>query len=141
VTSAQWEFAEVSNVSDSYHTPDFRFKFEFESDGGNYLYIDDININGSPVGIEDVAQASSEPMVVPNPARGQAQLMFNLETSGMVELEMLDVLGRSITTLKAGQMAAGLHRLDLPVSSLQSGLYFIRMQQGASKKVVRFIVE
>jgi PKD repeat protein len=141
-TADQWEYTEVANVSASYHTPDFRFKFEFESDGGNNVYIDDININGSPVGVDEISTGEGRALsVVPNPVRGRAEAVFTLDTSGPVRMELIDVLGRQLNTLHDGTMAAGPQRIELPIGGLGSGLYFVRMTQGTDVRVVRFQVE
>jgi PKD repeat protein len=137
----QWAFSDVNNVSTAFHTSDFRFKFEFESNGGNNLYIDDININGATVGVNEVLGSSGLLMVVPNPAKDEAQAIFRLGRSGAAYLELVDVLGRSSGTLYAGTLAAGEHRVDLPLSGLPGGFYFIRLVQGAEVRVVRFVVE
>ncbi len=137
----QWGFAEISNISAAYHVSDFRFKFQLESDGGNNLYIDDININGAAVGIDELLGEGSGLVVVPNPATLEARALLNLEQSGVVRLELLDVLGRSIHVLQEGSMAQGRHEVEIPVDMLQSGLYFLRMQQGSLVEVQRFVVE
>lgn len=137
----QWAFAEVNNVSSSFHTSDFRIKFEFESDGGNSVYIDDININGSPVGVDELREGGMNAIVVPNPAQDQAQLVYSLKSSGPVNVELLDVLGRSLGVLQEGILPAGPQRLDLPVAQLPSGLYFVRLMQNAERSVLRFVVK
>jgi PKD repeat protein len=139
--AGQWGFSDVTNISSAYHTSDFRFKLEFESAGGNNLYIDDININGSPVSVGEVLRTRTDLRVVPNPAKEQARVLFELGTAGPVSIELIDVLGRQLQTLYSGSMPVGPQRLDLPVTSLQSGLYFVRLIQGVDAKVVRFIVE
>lgn len=137
----QWGFAEVSNVSASFNTSDFRFKFEFESDGGNSLYIDNININGSAVGVEELVGGDTSIRVVPNPAKGQAQLIFDIREAGPVTISLLDVLGRDLGMVQEGYAARGEQRLELPVSGLRSGMYFVRVVQGSDTRVVRFVVE
>lgn len=137
----QWGFAEINNVSAAYHSPDFRFKFEFESDGGNTVYIDNININGSAVGLDEFTSGYASLLVVPNPAKGQAELVFHTELPGAISVELMDVLGRSLGVVHEGRSAKGLQRLDLPITELRSGLYFVRVSQGSDSRVVRFVVE
>lgn len=137
----QWGFAEITNISSAFHVGDFRFKFEFESDGGNNLYIDDININGAPVGMEEFLDEASALVVVPNPATFEARALLNLQNSGAVRLELLDVLGRSIHVLHDGSMSQGRHHVEIPMDMLTSGLYLLRMQQGSLVEVQRLVVE
>ena len=138
----QWGFAEVTNISAANEVGEFRFKFEFESDGGNNVYIDDININGAPVSVEELLPGNNGAlMVVPNPASGEARAIFNIDGNGTVRLELLDVLGRQVQLLHDGSMGRGEHRVELPIQGLQSGLYFVRLQQGAQSQVQRFVVK
>ncbi|MBP7408266.1 MAG: T9SS type A sorting domain-containing protein [Flavobacteriales bacterium] len=136
----QWGYAEVTNIGTTSLIPNFRFKFEFESDGGNNLYLDDINLNGAPVGVEELAASSTSLLVMPNPASDEAQVQFSLTKSGVVQLDLLDMTGRLVHRVHSGSMAVGMQRLDLPVRALQAGLYFIRLQQGGMQEVGRFVV-
>lgn len=137
----QWAITSVNNISALYHTSNFRIKFEFESAGGNNVYIDDININGLPVSVDELLGGNSALAVVPNPATDVAQAIFQLEQAHNVRLELLDVLGRSVAVFHDGQRAAGIHRVDIPVEGLRSGVYLVRMQYGANTQVQRFVVE
>jgi len=66
----------------------------------------------------------------PNPARGQATVRFAVpeeaETES-VEMRLYDVLGRQVRTVKA-TAEPGRHELELDVSGLGSGTYFLRLQ-------------
>ncbi len=138
---AQWGYSEVTNMGSTYHVADFRLRFEFESAGGNNVYLDDININGMPVSIQELASGDVGLMVAPNPAEGEAWVMFDLDRNEQVSLDLYDVLGRTVMQLHHGTMGAGAQRLPLPVEGLQSGMYLIRMQHGAGDHVVRFTVK
>jgi PKD repeat protein len=138
----QWGYTVVDNVSASYHTSRFRIKFEFVSGGGNNLYLDDININGMPVGLEEsIAARGGSLLVVPNPVQDMAQAIFLTKGSERVRMEVIDVTGRTVRQLFEGALAPGQQRLDVPVSGLQSGAYFLRMQQGDRQEVSRFVVD
>ena len=139
--SDQWALTEVSNVSSAYHSSDFRFKFEFESDGGNTLYIDDININGSPVGINEMQSVDNDMHVVPNPASGEARLIFEQADAGRITVELLDPLGRSLGIVHDGMAMAGKQQIELPIAKLSKGLYFVSLVQGEVRLVQRLVVE
>lgn len=138
----QWGYTEVTNISEAYHVSDFRLRFEFESDGGNNAYIDDLNINGSPVGLDEVFSATGASLVVvPNPAADNAQVVVNMNGVGKVHMELVDVVGRTIRNIYAGSLPAGIQRLDMNVSDLPSGLYFVRAQRDGRNEAVRFTVQ
>jgi Secretion system C-terminal sorting domain len=136
----QWGYAEVTNINSTSQVPNFRFKFEFESDGGNNLYLDDININSAPVGVEELTALGANLVVAPNPAGDEAQAQFTLLRSGNVQLDLLDMTGRVVQKVRTGNLPAGTQRIELPLRELNAGIYFIRLQQGAMQEVGRFVV-
>ncbi len=136
----QWGYAEVTNINSTSHVANFRFKFEFESDGGNNLYLDDININSQPVGMEELTALNANLLVAPNPAGDEAQAQFTLLHSGAVQLEMLDMTGRVVQKVRTANLSVGTQRIELPVRDLNPGIYFLRLQQGAMQEVGRFVV-
>jgi hypothetical protein len=138
----QWQFVEVTAISSNFHVSDFRVRFEFESNGGNNLYVDDININGQPVGLQEVLGGQGPSLVVyPNPAMDNAQAVVNVQTAGQVQVELLDVLGRTVSQLHNGALPVGIRRMDLPVAGLPAGLYFVRLQQNGRSEAVRFTIQ
>jgi PKD repeat protein len=138
---AQWVEVLVDNITSTYAVSDFRFKFYLESNGGNNLWIDDINLSGMPVGVQELSLTEGELLVVPNPAEEAAELRFELSQADRTRVSVLNALGQEVAVLVDGPMAAGLQRLPLPVSGLKSGLYLVRLQQGASARSVRFTVK
>ncbi len=140
-SASQWQEVIVDNLPASYFVSGLRFKFWFEADGGNNLYIDDINLNGTPVGIDDMTARNIGLMVVPNPASDNARVVFDLRESSNVLVELLDMAGRRVSVLSQGRMPAGPQWMDLPVRELESGLYLVRVAHGGGSQVVRFVVE
>lgn len=140
--NTQWGFAQSSAMSDIFHVSNFRYKFEFESDGGNNVYIDDININGMPVGLDEMILSGAQALtVVPNPATDATQALFAIGTADPVTLDLLDVTGRELRTLKQGILATGEQRLDISLAGLNAGIYFLRLKSGGIQEVARFVVQ
>jgi PKD repeat protein len=139
--SGEWGYVTIDNFPPNLFTENFRFKLQFESHGGNNLYIDDININGMPVSVQEIGGIDHALQVVPNPVAGQAQLLYTMPQAGLVSMALLDVLGRELETIHQGMVPAGPQRMDLPVAALRSGMYFVRLSSIEGEQVVRFIVE
>ncbi|MGV3637894.1 MAG: T9SS type A sorting domain-containing protein, partial [Flavobacteriales bacterium] len=126
-TPAQWGFEEVTTIGSTFQVSDMRIRFDFFSDGGNNFYLDDINLNGMTVGLDEFTSYTDEQLrVVPNPASAQADLLVQQERSASIAIEMLDVTGRSVGTVFSGVLAAGEHRIALPVKGKPAGVYFVR---------------
>lgn len=141
-TPAQWNSSQSSSIASTYHVSDFRFKFEFESDGGNNVYIDDINLNGIPTGLNEVVLGARDGMVVsPNPATDRVAVRFNNERATVTSLDLLDVTGRSIRSILNSSLPPGEQRIEVSVGELGSGVYFLRLQRDGGQEVRRFVVE
>ncbi len=137
----QWGYAEVNNISNSNNVSNFRFKFKFESNGGNNLYLDDININGMPVGLTELGSTPGNLMVMPNPASDNAQLLFSTTGAGHVRLEVLDALGRTVQRSDLGLRPAGEHRADIAVGALAKGTYAVRLITEKAIRTTTLVVE
>ena len=116
-----------------------RLKFEYSSSlSSNDLYIDDVNINATNVGIDEVAQNGGISLM-PNPASNSVTVVMDLAGAPSGTLSFLDVSGRTIytETVKAGtpQLEFNLDRIGLT-----SGVYLVRLEHATGRKVERLVV-
>lgn len=85
----------------------------------------------------DVAIRASRPDVFglsqnyPNPFNPCTTITFSVPEAGTVRLAVYDLLGRVVTVLVHGQVAAGAHTVRFDASSLASGIYVARLAAGA----------
>jgi hypothetical protein len=63
----------------------------------------------------------------PNPFNPSTKIKFNLAVDSKVSLKIFDVLGQEVATLINGQLAAGTQEVSFNASSLNSGVYFYRI--------------
>ena len=140
-SASQWGYGEVTNITGTYWASNFRMKFEFESDGGNNLYLDDINLDILSVGMEENSSSQGALTVLPNPATGSAHAIFNVKEAGVARVEVLDMTGRTVAVVHNGILTMGPNRIQLPVQGLVAGTYFLRLQQNGSQQVGRFVVQ
>lgn len=136
-----WGFMTITNLSAGLQTGTFRVKFEFESDGGNDLWLDDINILDYNVGVQDAAVGLGGLQVWPNPASEVMQISFDQEQGGAVRVDILDALGREVRTLANGSFATGTHRLNANLDGVPAGSYALRLRSASQQQVVRFTVQ
>ena len=66
----------------------------------------------------------------PNPFNPSTQINFNLDQAGWVQLSVYDLLGRKIHVLVEGPLSAGYHDYRFDASTLSSGTYVVRLEQG-----------
>lgn len=63
--------------------------------------------------------------LAPNPASNAANLVYSLNTKGLVDISLFDATGRLIKSLVNEVQAAGDHRLALDNVGLAAGIYFV----------------
>ena len=69
--------------------------------------------------------------IIPNPLSLSASVVVKLPDEGMTSIELYDIQGRKIQTLYSKIGSGELH-LMLDGSTLSSGIYLLRIQQGSS---------
>ena len=77
------------------------------------------------VGIEEVLE--NKLSIFPNPASNSAAIELNLVESNEVVIEVLNTLGQKVFTY-ASNMSAGLNTIELPVATLNAGLFYVNIK-------------
>ena len=142
---ADWQTVHMTNVTTSYWVNNFRFKFRFESDGGNNIYIDDINIySGAPsdaivVGLDEELQLQNA-VVFPNPAEDEVNLRFSAATGQTVKVSVTDLVGNVVSnyTIQANQ---GDNLVLISTESFAAGMYLIRLAEANASQTLQFVVK
>jgi hypothetical protein len=66
----------------------------------------------------------------PNPASGRVSFPIVLDAPGRITIQAYDAIGRSAGSLFDGQRPAGLHDIEVDVSTLSTGAWMIRIRIG-----------
>ena len=122
-----WQYELIDNILPNYLVEDFRIRFEFFSDRGNNLYIDDINIAAEAVGIEEALKRSLAFSVFPNPVENTSTINFELFTDEQVKIDVIDMLGKEVQQIANQQLTAGKHTFNLQKGNLTHGIYMLRL--------------
>ncbi len=139
-----WKTVHITNITASYFVDNFRFKFSYESNGGNNLYIDDINLySGSPsdeiVLGTDIATSNINAMTVyPNPVDAELNVSFSTMNGGHYNVQIVDVVGKVINTYSI-QANEGMNEVLINTDNLRSGTYFVRVADNTSSKTLKFV--
>jgi PKD repeat protein len=140
LASSIWSDAEVSLGNAAANAENVRIKFQWTTAGGsNNFYIDDITISGAPLTAEALEQEIGL-NIAPNPTQNITAISMVLENESKVEVTMMDLTGRKVMDVNAGQMSQGAHRFDVDMSAFTPGIYFLRVAVNNGvvvKKVVR----
>ncbi|HXD93069.1 MAG TPA: M43 family zinc metalloprotease [Bacteroidia bacterium] len=117
------------------------FRFVFYADPtspGNELYMDDINIYNSTVGIKDI-ETMVGLEIYPNPSSSNVNVVFNLAEKHNISINVVDLLGRVVETVPSQNYPSGQTLITIGNKAYQSGVYFINMDidgQHISKKII-----
>ncbi|MEZ4738363.1 MAG: M43 family zinc metalloprotease [Flavobacteriales bacterium] len=140
-TADEWALTEITNISGPYEVSNFRFKFQFTSNGGNNVYIDDININGLPLGLVDRSASEAQLVLRPNPTSAGAELLIPLNDASALQLSVLDITGRVVVPTWTERRPAGVQSIALPLAELSTGVYVVLVQLPQGARTVRVVVE
>ncbi len=88
--------------------------------------------------VGDELVASLEVKLWPNPMEDQANLSFTFD-GGHANLSISDASGRLVDTVFSRTLVAGEHQFSLDVSRYAAGIYFVRLQTGATVATQRMI--
>lgn len=142
-SEADWTTVHMTNITSTYFTGDFRFKFEFESDNGNNFFLDNINIyEGTPSdsiigGLEDIS--ISDLKLYPNPAESEINVAFGLNAAQVTNLNTVDPSGK-VVLQRAVNGQAGSNLVFLGVNHLEAGVYFLQIEAENAKQTLRFVI-
>jgi hypothetical protein len=88
---------------------------------GTFEYSDAIEVE--VLGVKEFALGQN----YPNPFNPSTTINFSLAVDSKVSLKIFDVLGQEVATLINGQMSAGSQKVSFDASSINSGVYFYRI--------------
>jgi PKD repeat protein len=109
----------------------FHFKFVFTGNGGNNLYIDDINISVD-AGINNLSEHLLGLELFPNPASNEAELKFELNATRSLSVNVYSLLGQKIYEIPKQLFLEGNNTIPLNTSSFESGMYLVQISDGSS---------
>jgi len=94
------------------------------------LNVNHIKYDQLVVGVEENDLAISKLGIHPNPTSGNLNVNFELEQSENVTIEVLDLLGKSVSVQNFGTLVSGAQKLNMDLSDLNSGIYFVKINAG-----------
>lgn len=142
-SASDWVTVHMTNITSAYWVDNFRFKFEFESDGGNNMFLDNINIYaGSPsdqlVANLDEQEAVDHVTLFPNPTEGDITVRFDVASSQEVNMEVVDVTGKVVNTTQVNA-STGANMVVLGTDTMAPGMYFLKID--GSSNSLQFVVK
>ena len=143
--TSDWTTVHMVNITSAYWIENFRYKFKFEGETGNNIFLDDINIYAGAASNEIVLGVSEQNEIgnvalFPNPSEGELNLRFSATTAAQANIQITDVYGK-VNNIHTIQAAAGSNLIMLDSSTLSAGIYFLSLQVGEGKSVMQFVIK
>ncbi len=125
--SIEWQQADVYNINSTYFVSTFRFKIEFENDGGNNVYIDDINLYpASQLNLEETTNQTGF-SVYPNPTNNIVNIDLYGTSGENYEIAIFNALGQKVADIFNGELLEGLSHFTYSMDNLPKGVYYVRI--------------
>ncbi len=128
--AGEWrtETIDVSNLADN---ASVAFYWVNHGHYSQNLYVDNINIQEIPVGLEKI-QVSEKPSIslFPNPSNGQFSLAWKNMQKGNLAVKVMDISGKEVydSAFEVADSKRGQAKIDL--SQVGSGIYILRATMG-----------
>ncbi|MDR1725073.1 MAG: T9SS type A sorting domain-containing protein [Bacteroidales bacterium] len=93
------------------------------------------------VGLENVSGSIYQTLVYPNPAQNSTTLEVSLTETAIAKISIIDMLGREVVSLGNKTLQAGNNRLELNTSSLNNGMYFVKVTTAAGSSTKKLSIK
>ena len=110
---------------------EYRLK-QIDTDGVFEYFNETFKVNASVTNVEEPSVDGLPTKFAlnqnyPNPFNPSTSISYNIPESGLVELNVYDMLGNKIKTLVNEQKSAGNYEVRFDASNLSSGMYIYRL--------------
>ena len=139
--NSDWTTVHDPSISKSFYTSNFRFKFQFNGNAGNNIYIDDINLlKQESLGLSKNESNFEALEIYPNPSAGELNVHFSTPKDENAVIKIQDILGK-VAQSQSIKAIEGSNLVLLNTENLASGMYFLNIQMGTSQKTIQFVVK
>lgn len=138
-STEEWAKGSISSIPSYYHVPNLMFKLAFKSDGGNNLYIDNIQLRTGTTSGLDEDRRESGVTVSPNPAHQSVSIQLKGKAGERVVLQLFSATGQQLAVVYEGYAQSENHTLTYPVEQLEKGVYLLRVITEDDVQTVRWV--
>lgn len=130
--ASDWKTIHLTSITSGFWTNNTRVKFEFVGNGGNNIYLDDINLypSGPKTEIQlDLLPAKSiaQLAVFPNPAENELHIAFENQKEQVITVSITDLIGREVQFISVNAKA-GINKLLIPLDEIGKGNYLLKLK-------------
>jgi hypothetical protein len=115
-----------------------KIRFIAISGYGNELYIDNINISSSALGVNEIQNAGAV-KVFPNPAGNSLNVEINTGNDGKTMIRVYDAIGNVVQRYDE-RTFTGNNNFSFDISALREGIYLVRVENDSFVKTERVTI-
>ncbi|MEO0091926.1 MAG: T9SS type A sorting domain-containing protein [candidate division WOR-3 bacterium] len=78
--------------------------------------------------------------ILPQPTKNSILIKYSVSKQSIVSLDILDTLGRIKKNIKKEQIKPGNYQMNIDVSDLPAGVYFVRLKQEKEQVIERLVI-
>ena len=115
--------------------------------GGNYVYrLKQVDFDGKESNSKEVNVSVNIPLEFglgqnyPNPFNPTTEINYTVAKDGFVTLTVFNELGQEVAKLINGIEKAGRHKVSFDASSLSSGAYFYKLEEGSRTSIKKMLL-
>ncbi len=91
--------------------------------------------------VENINLGITKVTIYPNPTKSKINITLEINKPARVNIDIVDVNGRIIYTVSQNKLEAGTQYIKIPITNIESGIYFIKIKTDkgifTTKKIVK----
>lgn len=137
-----WTTVHMTNVTSAFWVDNFRVRFQFESDGGNNFFLDDINIyKGDPVNLSvEELEAIQNLNIFPNPASKEVNVAFTMTNSQQATVSLVNLMGQELETFYINGVS-GNNLVLIGTENYAPGVYLVKVNINGNQQVKQLVIQ
>ncbi|MBL0046548.1 MAG: T9SS type A sorting domain-containing protein [Bacteroidetes bacterium] len=104
--------------------------FRATKNGGNNIYIDDVNFYDGTLKVKNVSKSNAV-FNVYQISENYLNIKLNLDQAEEIRFEVFDILGKRVYSENKGKLPAGNQSFAYNVNSLSAGIYVVKLTAGS----------
>lgn len=98
-------------------------------------------VNPSPLGINNAEKQEASLSIYPSPAKGVANISYELKNNSDVTLEVYDIVGNKVAVVENLAKQAGAYQTQFNVQQLNAGIYLVKLNAEGHVSTTRIVIE
>lgn len=110
----------------------------------NFVFLKGMGFDESeflPLAVDELSKKDIALSMWPNPAIKNLSISYHLKSSAAVSVSIFNALGKKVSSSSLSNKNAGLHQNTMDISTLKSGIYFVKLLVGNQTYTEKIVVQ